>query len=88
MSHTPNDSRHSGVLYVVATPIGHLGDVSARAAEVLHEADVIVAEDTRHTRKLLSHLGVVSPKLISLHAGPRCDMLALSVFALATPGIF
>jgi len=67
VSHTPNASRHSGVLYVVATPIGHLGDVSARAAEVLHEADVIVAEDTRHTRKLLNHLGVASPKLVSLH---------------------
>ncbi len=45
-------------LYVVATPIGNLGDLSARARDVLDAADVIAAEDTRVCRKLLSHLGI------------------------------
>jgi len=45
-------------LYVVATPIGNLGDMSSRAAEVLRQADVILAEDTRVTGKLLSHIGI------------------------------
>ena len=52
---------------MVATPIGHLGDVSVRAAQVLHDVDVIAAEDTRHTRGLLNHLGVSTPRLLSLH---------------------
>ena len=52
---------------MVATPIGHLGDVSVRATQVLHDVDVIAAEDTRHTRGLLNHLGVSTPRLLSLH---------------------
>ena len=56
-----------GTLYVVATPIGHLGDISVRASQVLHDVDVIAAEDTRHTRGLLNHLGVSTPRLLSLH---------------------
>ncbi|HMN53489.1 MAG TPA: 16S rRNA (cytidine(1402)-2'-O)-methyltransferase [Sphingopyxis sp.] len=48
-------------LYIVATPIGNLGDVSARAAATLASADVIAAEDTRVTAKLLSHLGLRVP---------------------------
>lgn len=55
-----------GVLYVVATPIGHLADISARATEVLAQVDWIAAEDTRHSAKLLGHLGLHKP-LISLH---------------------
>lgn len=55
-----------GVLYVVATPIGNLEDLSARAGRVLSEVDAIAAEDTRHTQRLLRHLGVERP-LISLH---------------------
>ena len=47
-----------GTLYVVATPIGHLGDLSTRAAAVLCDCDRILAEDTRHTARLLDHLGV------------------------------
>jgi len=56
-----------GTLYVVATPIGNLGDISLRASQVLHDVDVIAAEDTRHTRGLLNHLGVSTPRLLSLH---------------------
>lgn len=49
----------TGELWLVATPIGHLGDVSDRMRESLREADAILAEDTRRTRALLNHLGIV-----------------------------
>ncbi len=51
----------SGTLFVVPTPIGNLDDISIRASRVLAEVDLIAAEDTRHTRKLLSHLGISTP---------------------------
>jgi len=56
----------SGTLYVVATPIGHLGDLSARAREVLSAVAVVAAEDTRHTGRLLQALGLSRP-MLSLH---------------------
>jgi 16S rRNA (cytidine1402-2'-O)-methyltransferase len=55
-----------GVLYVVATPIGNLGDMVPRAVDILQMVDVIAAEDTRHSMKLLQHFGV-STKLIAYH---------------------
>lgn len=56
-----------GILFVVATPLGNLGDLSPRAADVLRTAPVVAAEDTRRTRGLLSHLGA-APTLFSFHA--------------------
>lgn len=56
-----------GTLYVVATPIGNLGDFSSRAAQVLRQADVIAAEDTRRVAKLLASLGITKPTL-SFHS--------------------
>lgn len=56
----------SGTLYVVATPIGNLEDITLRALRLLKEVDVIAAEDTRHTRKLLTHYGIATP-LTSYH---------------------
>jgi 16S rRNA (cytidine1402-2'-O)-methyltransferase len=54
-------------LYVVATPIGNLRDVTLRALDILRHADVIAAEDTRVTSRLLNHYGIDAKKLLALH---------------------
>jgi len=56
----------AGTLYVVATPLGNLEDITLRALRVLKEVDCIAAEDTRHSRKLLTHYGIGTP-LTSYH---------------------
>ena len=54
------------MLYIVSTPIGNLGDISQRALEILENCDIVAAEDTRHTQKLLMHFGIKKP-LISYY---------------------
>jgi len=87
-----------GILYVVATPLGNLEDISARALTVLREVSLIAAEDTRHTGRLLAHFGIHT-KLMSYHdhnERDRVDQLLAQLHAGAsialvsdagTPGI-
>ena len=65
--------QNAGVLYVVATPIGNLLDISARALDVLRAVDLIAAEDTRHSKKLLSHYGIGTP-LLAVHEHNERDI--------------
>ena len=69
-----------GTLYVVATPLGHLGDLSPRAAELLRAVPIVAAEDTRVTRGLLAHLDA-HPRLVAFHqhsdAGRAGELLTL-----------
>lgn len=61
-----SSNKKAGVLYVVATPIGNLLDITRRALEVLESVSLVAAEDTRHSRKLLAHYGIGTP-MLALH---------------------
>ena len=88
----------TGILYIVSTPIGNLEDITLRALRILKEVDIIAAEDTRHSLKLLNHYGIVKPmisywkareyvksdKIIrNLHAGKSVALISDA----GTPGI-
>jgi 16S rRNA (cytidine1402-2'-O)-methyltransferase len=66
MTSEAGGANKAGTLYVCATPIGNLEDITLRVLRILKEADVIAAEDTRHSRKLLTHYGINIP-LVSYH---------------------
>jgi 16S rRNA (cytidine1402-2'-O)-methyltransferase len=75
------NAREPGILWVVATPIGNLGDLSLRAQQVLRDVGVIAAEDTRHSRPLLQHFGIATA-LTALHEHNEREAVAAIVAKL------
>jgi 16S rRNA (cytidine1402-2'-O)-methyltransferase len=71
----------TGTLYIVATPIGNLEDITLRAQRILHQVDTIVAEDTRHTTHLLKHFGITRP-LLAYHAHNEDEKTATLIHLL------
>lgn len=87
-SESSKDSRGAtsgGVLMLVATPIGNLGDMTQRAIEALQSADVICCEDTRHSGKLLAHFGVTGKKLVVINEHTEYDARE-EIVSLVTSG--
>lgn len=72
---------NSGILYIIATPLGNLKDISARAIETLGSVAFIAAEDTRHSQRLLTHLGIkrAASTLIALHDHNERDQSAILI---------
>jgi 16S rRNA (cytidine1402-2'-O)-methyltransferase len=77
------NERRGGTLFVVATPIGNLGDVTARALETLRLCDHLLAEDTRRTRRLLTHFGIAGKSLERLDAHASAAHIARVVARIA-----
>ena len=80
----------AGAVVLVGTPIGNLGDLSPRAVQALGSADVIYCEDTRHSRRLLTHAGISGVALRSLHEhneDDRVDQVVASVRGGATVAV-
>ena len=80
-----SDSDMAGTLYIVATPIGNLEDITLRALRILKEVDLVACEDTRHTRKLLSHYQISKPA-ISYHQHNEQERAAELVARLEAGG--
>ena len=74
-----------GTLYLVATPVGNLADLSARAVKVLSEVDFIAAEDTRNSMRLLSYLGIQKPMVSYFEHNKRADLLAVACRRILCP---
>lgn len=74
----------TGELVLVATPIGNLGDISPRAREALATADIIACEDSRHSGRLVKHLGIDSPKYLVVNEHTEHDAARAVVDALAS----
>lgn len=74
-----------GTLYIVATPIGNLGDITHRAVAVLDAVELIAAEDTRHSQRLLTHLGLTR-RLLSLHEHNESERVEAILATLAEGG--
>ena len=72
-------------LYIVATPIGHLDDITLRALSLLREADLVAAEDTRHTKKLLQHHGI-NRSLVAYHEHSATQVLASRITEIVQQG--
>ena len=74
-------TKTSGTLFIVPTPIGNLEDITLRALRILKEVDLIAAEDTRHTRQLLTHFGIATP-LISYYREKETERSAEIILRL------
>ena len=69
----PAPAGRPGTLYVVATPLGNLGDITLRAIEVLRTVPLVACEDTRRTRPMLTRFGIRN-RLVSYHNSPYCPL--------------
>jgi 16S rRNA (cytidine1402-2'-O)-methyltransferase len=74
------------MMYIVATPIGHLEDMTPRARQILASVDIIAAEDTRQTRKLLTHFGIQGKRLVSYHNHGEAERAQALVAELVETG--
>jgi len=81
MESQDNHQNREGQLFIVATPIGNLGDITYRAVEILKDADVIAVEDTRVSGRLLAHLGITTP-MMSCHEHNEEKVLAKIIASL------
>src|SRR5699024_2741314 len=80
-------TNEAGVLYIVPTPIGNLQDMTYRADDTLQQVDTVLAEDTRHTKKLLRHFAIDNP-LLSIHEHNTVTRLPQIIECLNLKGYF